>query len=296
MVLVIVALLFVFLMPVGSSMLNNQKRDLTRQRMKVADAAIANYVAINKRLPCPADGLATNGLELRAPAVAGYSVDCVFGPPNATSYQLTGVLPWATLGLSASEAIDGWNRKFTFRVAFGLTRDSALDMSACDSIGTAATTPADVNFAVASTVINTNLCNTALSCTGVGTTCTDPKKYLFNKGFRVLDGNGNVIADPSAYTGAAYVLISHAENAVGAYSFDNIFISNAAVAIEGVLEGDNFNNGRGVTSTDTTLTRVFRDAVTSYNETDANTYTDDLVVRSSVFSLIQRAQLAPRSH
>jgi len=289
-VLFIISLLFVFMMPVGTTLLNNQRRDLTRQKMKNIETALANYVAVNKRLPCPADGADTVGTELRT----SVTQDCTTAV-SANTEQKRGVVPWVTLGLTASDVLDGWYNQMTFRVAFGLTRDSALDMSACDPAGTANTTPAGVSpLPPTDTVINVNTCNSALSCTGTGTACSNPQMFLANKGFTVVDGTNATIMNPSSYSGAAYVLVSHGENGVGAYSNAQTLLSTAVSGVDGTLEALNHNNGNAVLSSNTTISPQFRDATPSWDV--ASVYFDDLIVRPTVFSLIQRALLGPRSH
>lgn len=290
MVLAILTLLFVFTMPSSTTLLNNQKRDVTRQKLKNIETALANFVAINKRLPCPADGADTSGIELRT---AG-TQDCTTAVP-ANTEQLRGVVPWVTIGLTAVDVQDGWNNQITYRAAFGLTRDSALDMSACDPAGTANTTPAGVSpLPPTNTVINTNKCNSALTCTGTGTECSDPRMFLANKGFTVVDGADATLMDPSSYSGAAYILISHGDNGVGAFSNSQQLITAPSTGENGTLEALNHNNANAVNSASTTVSPKFRDATASWGA--ANVYFDDLVVRPTVFSLIQRAQLGPRSH
>lgn len=290
MVLFIISMLFVFMMPVGTTLLNNQRRDLTRQKMKNIETALTNYVAVNKRLPCPADGADTVGTELRT----SVTQDCTTAVA-ATTEQKRGVVPWVTLGLTSSDVLDGWYNQMTFRVAFGLTRDSALDMSSCDPAGTANTTPAGVSpLPPTDTVVNVNTCNSALSCTGTGTACSNPQMFLANKGFTVVDGSNATIMNPSNYSGAAYVLVSHGENGMGAYSNAQTLLSTPVVGVDGTLEALNHNNGNAVNSSNTTISPQFRDATPSWDT--AAVYFDDLIVRPTVFSLIQRALIGPRSH
>lgn len=80
------------------------------QLEEIHDALVAFAVA-NRRLPCPAspatpDTVAGAGLE-NAPTATG----CTGGA--------SGVVPWATLGLPASDA---WGRRFTYRVSAGFSR------------------------------------------------------------------------------------------------------------------------------------------------------------------------------
>jgi hypothetical protein len=108
-----------------------------------------------------------------------------------------------------------------------------------------------------------------------------------------LDDNNGIIMNPLYFTGAAYVVISHGENGVGAISNAQILISSPAMGVDGPLEALNHNNGNAVSSVSTTISPQFRDA--PFSATDA-AYFDDYLVRPTVFSLIQRAQVGPRSH
>jgi len=286
MVLAIVALLFVFLMPASTALLNNQKRELTRQKLKVIDAALTNYVAINKRLPCPADGTVASGLAGAGSEGARNAVtqDC-------QNSQVAGVVPWVAIGLAQADIEDGWYRRITYRAAFGLTRDSALDMSWCDPAG---------SKSVPSTTDTSGTAPPGGRCwaTCVGTdlaTCTAPSAYLLGKGFDVRDGGANLIMSGASSTGAAYVLISHGENGYGAYDTNGNYIAAAAVGVAGDIEAFNINGPAvSVTAAIPTTANTFREA--GFSEGAAATYFDDVLVRPSVFSVIQRAQLGPRSH
>lgn len=285
-VLMIIAILLTFVLPTNTAVRDNNKRELTIQKIKNIDTAIVNYVMVNKRLPCPADGTSTTGIELRD-ATSG---DCT----GVTSTQQTGVLPWVTLGIAQDDVIDGWNNLLTYRVAFGLSRDNMLSMSACDPVGTAqATTTLGVNVSIpAGTTINESICNSVVDCTGVGTTCTNPIRYLEHKGFGIVDGGGSLIMDPTQSTGAAYVVISHGGNGVGAYTNTQVYISDPIKGVDGTLEALNHNN-IAINTLDITASR-FRDA--NISEGAANIYFDDIISRPSLLSLIQTAQLGPRSH
>ena len=282
-VLVIVALLAVFMMPTSTALLNNQKRELTRQKLKVIDTALTNYVALNKRLPCPADGSVASGSVGAGSEGGRTSGDC-------TNAQVSGVVPWVAIGISQADIEDGWYRRITYRAAFGLTRDSALDMSWCDPAGTKS---------VPSTTDTSGTAPPGGRCwaTCVGSdlaTCTAPSAYIAGKGFDIRDGTGLTMSAASS-TGAAYVLISHGENGYGAYDTSGVYIATAAVGVAGDLEAFNINGPAvSVTAAIPTSANTFRDA--GFSEGAVAVYFDDVLVRPSVFSVIQRAQLGPRSH
>ncbi|MBI5791693.1 MAG: type II secretion system protein [Rhodocyclales bacterium] len=280
MVLAIIALLFMFLMPTSTALLNTGKRELTRQRLKTIETALSNYVAVNRRLPCPADGTVAAGTAGAEGARTVATGDC-------TNNQVSGVVPYIALGLTEADINDGWDRRITYRAAYGLTRDNALDMSACDPAGTKLIpTPTDTS----GTAPPGGRC--WATCVGTDmTTCTSPQSYLVGKGFDIRDGAGTVIMSGATYTGAAYVVISHGENGYGSYDRSGSYQAGAAKGFAGTIEAFNVNGPAVIV---TAVLPAFRDA--EYSEGAVGTYFDDFLVRPSVFSIIQRAQLGPRSH
>ncbi|HEX6633302.1 MAG TPA: prepilin-type N-terminal cleavage/methylation domain-containing protein, partial [Usitatibacter sp.] len=92
----------------------SQRLSTTTTRMAAIDAAIVQFVMQQKRLPCPADGriatgLTNAGVERRDSATGQCNV-------NGANTVQHGVVPWASLGLSETDATDGWNRRFTYRI------------------------------------------------------------------------------------------------------------------------------------------------------------------------------------
>jgi hypothetical protein len=118
--------------------------------------------------------------------------------------------------------------------------------------------------------------------------------YLVNKGFTIVDEANNVVMDPSNYTGAAFIVISHGANNVGAFSQGFNYIAVAARGVDGALEALNHNNGNPVSAASTTVAPSFR--ATTLTEGGAAIYYDDLVLHPTVLNLIQAAQLGPRGH
>lgn len=104
-VLVIVSLLIGGLLVPLSSQMAMRHVDATRRSLAEIREALLGFVAANGRLPCPAaattpSGAAAAGIE--APRTA--AGDCPF---------VAGVLPWATLGVSETDA---WGRRYSYRV------------------------------------------------------------------------------------------------------------------------------------------------------------------------------------
>ena len=107
MVLMIVGLLLGGLVPTISSQMENQRMGETRRQMNDIKEALTGFAVINGRLPCPSDGTAATGSEL----VTGSGVAAVCTLTSANAAR--GVLPWATLGVSETDA---WGRRFTYRI------------------------------------------------------------------------------------------------------------------------------------------------------------------------------------
>lgn len=281
-VLTIIGIMAYLVLPMSSVLINNKARDLSQAKLKNVEAAFLNYAIVNRRLPCPANGtIAVGNAAAGVEGARDANGDC-------TDNQGSGVVPYVALGLTAGDAQDAWNVLLTYRVAFGLTRNNALDMNLCDPAGTGpSTTPviADPNLGLCTSPCT----NASLSA------CTSPINFLVNKGFNVQDGAGNVIMNRANYSGAAYVVISHGENLFGAYLPSGNLNMNASKNIAGtVLEPPNTNGpAKTVTSA---ITPVFIDATYSDLVTSPTTYFDDLIIHPSLIALIQKAQLGPRSH
>jgi prepilin-type N-terminal cleavage/methylation domain-containing protein len=269
-VLVILGLIAGTLFGISSAMMSVQRGETTRAKLKVIDAALVSFVAINRRLPCPANGALATGIE-------------VFGSQaDPCSNQTNGVVPWAALGLTASDIEDGWGTRITYRMDPYLARTSAMDMSLCDPAGTIAVAPVD-GYAPSRIT-----CGLAGSCTAATLIqCVTPTQFLTAKGVQISNAvAGTILMDPSLIpsTGAAYVLISHGENRSGGFG-DGGTVLAATLAGEGTNETQN--------RVDTSLA-YYVDAPQLFSQD--NTRFDDFVLRPSIISVIQRASLGPRSH
>ena len=286
--------------------LSAERRQTTVARLAGVDAALVNYVAVQRRLPCPADGAlgtgaAGAGVEDRAVATG---ICTVVG-------MLNGVVPWVTLGLPEGDALDGWDNRITYRKIsatlavllplpavpnVGFTSGRALDMTHCDPAGTAAAVNLDTNV-IPGQLHNRSTCvanktGAAPGCSSADLTmCTPPLNFVINRGLAVRDGlvppvvpTGAEVMSPANGTGAAYVLISHGENRGGAFSRAGTL--QAASPANGAMEDWN-SNGQA-------LQIYYVDA--PLRDADDATHFDDIVLRPSLFSVITRAQLGPRAH
>lgn len=107
-VLFIVTLLLGGLLPTVSSQMEQQHRNETRKQLDEIQQALIGFSLANGRLPCPADGTIPRGqANAGQEAITGTICSNII---NAASW---GVLPWATLGVSETDA---WGRRFTYRV------------------------------------------------------------------------------------------------------------------------------------------------------------------------------------
>ena len=151
-VLVIVSLLMGYFLVGGVAFMETQNIKKTEAKLSTIEVALAGYVAINGRLPCPANGQITTGTEDG-------------GVGGCTANQQYGVVPWITLGLSENDVLDAWHRRISYRVGKDLWVARGMDMTACDAAGTesVAATP--------------KLCT--LGCTSTNlSTCTPPPLFL----------------------------------------------------------------------------------------------------------------------
>lgn len=274
-VLVIMGLILGLFMGASSTLMNAQRAQTTQVKLRAIDQALVSFVSVNRRLPCPANGSVTAGIEVSPCTAAG-------------SNQVNGVVPWAALGLSASDIEDGWGVRITYRVDPVLT-DSVgdpppLDFSQCDPAGTKAS----------SIVVNgRNTCGPSGTCSSTNGTsylssCVTPLLVLNGRGLEVQDAvGGSKLMDPAAVppTGAAYILISHGENQSGGFSSSGV-VQTSTTGVEGNNEVPNRASN--------VIQAYYVDANQIFSS-DATRF-DDFVVRPSVLSVVQRAHLGPRSH
>jgi prepilin-type N-terminal cleavage/methylation domain-containing protein len=292
-VLVIIGLASVMLIRASSGMLDNEKRKTVRTTLDTVDAALANFVAVNKRLPCPADGrIARGGVNAGVELVTAATGAC--NPVN----QQWGVVPWVTLGLSEQAASDPWNGRLTYRVDPALAGSAPLpllmNMSNCDP---SANGPAAAGA-----------CATPVApCTG-SAACTSPSSFLAGKGLDVWDGRNGVPGFNARQnnritgSGAAYVLISHGPKGVRAYNANGILQIGPYNQTE---ELPNFNNQPVVLVA--TTANTYRDLPANDNTSqrpppasplviDPYLYFDDYLSHPTIMAVLNKANLGPRAH
>ncbi len=257
------------------------------------DVALVGFAQQNQRLPCPADGTIATGV-----ANAGIEQRDVITGACLPANQANGVVPWVTLGLPESAALDAFRNRTTYRVHPGLTARfanvplpgpyTAMNMTNCTLGAVTNMVAARVNT-LATTYPQ---CDTALACTGCSAACSGVcsgiDRVLLNNGLPVTDGSGNWVSQPSVGTGAAYVLIAHGLNTAGAYT------TSGALAVSGGITGSNeLLNVNGVAlMTGSVVAQSYRSAI--YNATASAQYFDDNLLHPTILDVLTRAKLGPR--
>lgn len=240
------------------------------------DAALVNFVAKNKRLPCPADGRIASG-QLNA------GVEMTFPTCNTQRY---GVVPWVSLGISENEARDPWNGRITYRVdpALAGTATLLMNMSQCDISGTGSTAAGGA-------------CRTPTpTCIANPTTCTSPNTFLANKGLDVWNGVGGAggwasrAYNRTSNTGAAYILISHGPSGTGAYNSNGTYQPGTQTA--GNDETSNLNNQN--IAIPATQANTYRNA--TFDNTSGTSHFDDYVSHPTITAVLKKANLSNRVH
>lgn len=275
-------------------------RNVTQAKLAAVEQALAAFVIQYKRLPCPALG---RSLSSQVEAEMGKERRLVFTYANATyevcqvtgvntinndnqkaailsqQFQTDGVVPWRELGLKRSDVLDGWGNLLTYRVAPDLAKSGSMDLSSCHPNGTGP---------LASSGNESGRCK---SCQGASmTNCTPPGTYTLGKGLTVMSSSSQTLMTPGGTSatnnGAAYVVISHGENAAGSYSALGIAQSGSPAA--GTLETPNAATAQFSVSPYPS----FYDATPSL---DAGTsYFDDLILRPRIVDVANAASLGPR--
>ncbi|MDL1887973.1 hypothetical protein FBQ96_00030 [Nitrospirales bacterium NOB] len=244
----------------GISELRAGRTERTLDGLKRIEDALIHFVAINGRLPCPANGALDTGIENPA------DPNPQNGVANCTT--LVGTVPWQTLGISQDIALESWAQKISYRVSHGptgLTRTGGASMSDCDSnqTGLGIPLPAD------------GLC--------------DPVNRD-NTSEQFLSGKGLSFDDKGTTTsGVAFVLISHGPTGRGAYlpGGNQTALPNAANG----PERGNATNDTLIPAQRTFFARGFSDP--SVSPDDVNHF-DDLTRFIRIDELARKAGRGPR--
>lgn len=265
---VVIAILAIFIAMAASltrGLTAGQKRSTTATRIATVDAALAQFVTQNKRLPCPANGTLASA-DVNAGVEGGR-----LAATGCTGNQQNGVVPWRALGIAEIDATDGWDRRLTYRVFPLLAADNMMDITKCDPAGTAA---------VAAGGACVTPCSTAV-------TCTSPSNFLNSKGLKVRNLAGVLLMDPTVapFIGAAYVVVSHGESGGGGYL--NSGVLGASSVGDGTEEMKNYASAQYVPATSYYVDDGIADAA-------GVNHFDDIVSRPTIMGVAAKAGLGPR--
>ena len=120
-VMLIVTLLLTGLVPTISSQIEQRQRNETLKQLDEIKQALIGYAVVNGRLPCPADGTTPSGQANAALVQAGSEYKNPVAGTPFVCFNPSGVLPWATLGVSETDA---WGRRFSYRVTPAFSRST----------------------------------------------------------------------------------------------------------------------------------------------------------------------------
>ena len=185
MVLFIGGMLLVGVIQLATGLTENAKQKTTRENMQAVKLALQNFVGRTGRLPCPAvhtdaEAAATFGVEAPNPGTCTGTVDLESGLARF------GTLPWKTLGLSATSALDGSYNQFSYAV----TR-----------------TATSTNLTTAGVMRGTLTVHTAAPTTN-GLPATGNQ----------INSCSTTAGDNSCNLLASVIIISHGRNGLGAYT------------------------------------------------------------------------------
>ncbi len=289
-VLFIVSLLLGVFVSAGTGFLSGKTVEEDRKKLQAIETALAGYVSVNGRLPCPANGNLVVTDPLAGSEVRDANGDCTSGNV-AIADQRTGVVPWTTIAITEADASDSNLRRITYRVAYGLTRNGSMDFTNCDPAGTGAANTSGTSSLPGCTAACLATCLTSCAANTMAL-CTPPSAVLpAGRGILVRNDVATsatvVIQMDTSVTptqGAAYVLISHGRQGTGAYNRGSgVLLSGSS----GTKEAQNANNQvmAGWYAIDTNISET----------NDANHF-DDLILRPSIMRVVLQAQRGPRAH
>lgn len=245
------------------------------KQLTFIEQAIAAYVAVNKRLPCPADGSlpsghADEGVELRDPVNGDANDGICYSALSSIDNQKTGIVPWRTLGLNELQVFSEDRTHYTYRVFSGpkgFTLDNGADMSACDTD----------NGLTPNAILPANG-----QCTGVNETANHTvAQFIADKGLSVVTDAGSITA--------AYVLIHHGANGRGAFQSGG---TRSQLPLSTATK--EYANTQGTDGATFTYTYYATTPSTSV-PSNSDDYFDDRVVAPTIIDVAKKAGLYARN-
>lgn len=124
-VLVVIAIIIGSVLSVGTSSNEAARITQTKAKLDIIEQALAGYVALQGRLPCPATpSLALTHASFGVENISG-GTDCL-GAASSSNVHI-GSVPVTTLQLPDEFAFDGWGRRFSYAVDIRFAMSSGSD-------------------------------------------------------------------------------------------------------------------------------------------------------------------------
>jgi prepilin-type N-terminal cleavage/methylation domain-containing protein len=121
-VILIVSILITGSLGISKTAINNTKVQNTKEKMDKVYKALTNFVAINRRLPCPALLTISKGTSGYGNETGAGTGTCTGLTPNGNTVY--GMIPITALGLEPDMAEDGFGTKFSYVVDQRFTKQS----------------------------------------------------------------------------------------------------------------------------------------------------------------------------
>jgi prepilin-type N-terminal cleavage/methylation domain-containing protein len=121
-VILIISILIGGSIGMSKSVINSSKAKVTKDRMATIDKSLSNFVARNRRLPCPALLTIAKNTSTYGDEVGTGTGSCT--GLTATDNKVYGMLPVVALGLEADLGEDGFGSKFSYVVDERFTKQS----------------------------------------------------------------------------------------------------------------------------------------------------------------------------
>lgn len=216
--------------------------DIVDSNFDVVEKAIDDFYFENDRYPCPADPtLGPNDDEI------GYErCDGADWSGNNTDGVLEGAVPFETLKIPREASLDGWQRKIFYAVS--------MPQSDINS-------PSPLDFDMSRALLNVEELEPVRENTTGVEVCPHPGVTGITPGQLV----------PKANTGSHYILLTHGENAMGAYTADGTLIEACDMGANAPLESENCDGDavfrlQTCTKNDPNTVDQFDDIATSQNQ------------------------------
>jgi type II secretory pathway pseudopilin PulG len=200
-VLVVIGLLIFTVFPALTALRTNSQRALTQSNMNALMLATAAYVQANGCVPCPTPAATTGAGFGRVGGNTAGNV-CTACTTAQGALLPEGIPPFASLGIAANIARDGWGRWFTMRVdpaltvaALGTVVPPTSTCTAADQVANPACTVNTNRKGLCQPTLNSSKSATAVEITTLGGAAQPAAVIFVSHGSK---GYGAFVADASS--------------------------------------------------------------------------------------------------